>query len=965
MAVVAFGIASGSLSSSSTQRSRRQPLVETDSRRLEPGVHRAGPAELAVRNRVAQVESARLQDRARQRAQARESAASVPATAWVSLGPTGALSEFNNVDIAGVDSGRVNAIVVDPREPNIVYLASSGGGVWKTFNFLSASGPTWIPLSDTLPNLAVGALALDEASADTLYVGNGDFVDGSGNTVVKSIDGGATWGSPVVLTGNYPAPNNFAAKVRAVRAIGVRGAQVLAGTDVGLFVSSNGGASFALVDLPNVHGKILTESIWSVVHTGNGHWVASGVTGCDEATGPPPLAGGQEPGATDATGNVVCAQGNNGEIWYSADGVTWTQSTLPIATGIGRLTLAAGATSVPSSTVVYAYVGSTNGSSTVGLWRSMDGGLTWADATGTLVNPTNVVNGRSECEGLNLAHDQTWYDQAIVVDPTNPDHVVAGGNACGMRTLNGTVASPTWELVAHWLPNWDGGLTANGRLPYVHADWQTATSVIVGGGVRTIAGTDGGVFSSTDVFDPAIKGEQVVWTHHNNGLVTHLMYALGSGDPVTGNPFVLFAGLQDNGTRYRADPTRPSVFNQPVGADGIGATVHVAASGTTYWASLQFSHAFCQPSPAVDCADGHSWQFRDPPLNPDPAEARESRSLPPSGLPGAGPGGEDQEPFLIHYANVETDTLGQSVLTHSTGQIFVSFDDNGALAWKPISQDLTASGVGFANVGASRTTPGLYGAVGTVSIAPFYVTTAGNTMTTWTVAKPVFPIGTADRLTGPSSIDFPPILPAGTVPGQVFIGSFTNTMNDAARTPPPDDKGHLWRTTDFGQTWTSIVGASPAHRLPNVAVYVAKYDPVTPTTIYAGTDLGVYLTTDDGASWDRMGEGFPMVPVRDIYVAKNQDFIRVATFGRGLWEIYPSAAANQGTPGNGDYDRNVRFDWIDLAAMSSRLGATPANTTPPFYSWILDIVAGGSAPPLQQIDDADLAALLTNFGGHP
>ncbi len=118
-----------------------------------------------------------------------------------------------------------------------------------------------------------------------------------------------------------------------------------------------------------------------------------------------------------------------------------------------------------------------------------------------------------------------------------------------------------------------------------------------------------------------------------------------------------------------------------------------------------------------------------------------------------------------------------------------------------------------------------------------------------------------------------------------------------------------------------------------------------------------------------MGEGFPVVPARDIYVAKNQDFIRVATYGRGIWEIYPSATANHGAPGNGDYDRNLQLDWIDLAAMSSRLGVTPANTAQPLYSWIMDITGDitgtGSGPPLQQIDDSDLTALLASFGGHP
>ncbi|HEV7558262.1 MAG TPA: hypothetical protein VGO00_22490 [Kofleriaceae bacterium] len=118
-------------------------------------------------------------------------------------------------------------------------------------------------------------------------------------------------------------------------------------------------------------------------------------------------------------------------------------------------------------------------------------------------------------------------------------------------------------------------------------------------------------------------------------------------------------------------------------------------------------------------------------------------------------------------------------------------------------------------------------------------------------------------------------------------------------------------------------------------------------------------------TWNRMGDDFPMVPVRDMYVAKNQDFIRVATYGRGMWEIYPSAAANQGAPGNGDFDRNLVIDWIDLGAMSARLGETPATLTPPLYSWILDITGGNAASPVAAIEDDDLDALLTTFGGHP
>ncbi len=950
----------------------KHPTAEDD-RPKGPGIHRAGAAELAVRDRVAREEIAKIEARRLARkAHGKAALPSVPATTWVNLGPTDSPQEFNYFAIAGVDSGRPNNILVDPRDPNVVYMAVSGGGLWKTFDFGSETGPTWAPTMDTQPDLAVGSLALDPDAPDTLYVGTGDFVDASGHTVVKSSDGGGTWGTPVALTGTYPAPNGFVANVSSVRSIAAKGNLVFAATDVGLFQSTDGGASFALVDLPNIDGKILTDSLWRVVYTGQGQWVAAGLTSCDEVVDPVNKLGNTPAGKFGGYDPAAyCPEGNNAEIWHSVDGTTWTLSTPVTPTGTGRVDVAAGPSLDPTKTVLYAFVGAVDGSATIAYWRSDDGGLTWSDATGSLANPTLLdANGDDSCLDIDVGHGQTWYNQAIVVDPTNPAHVLVGGNLCGMRTLNGTDAAPTWELVSHWLPGTAYGETANGRLPYVHADWHTATSVVVKGKVRTFAGTDGGIFSSEDVFAEGTPAEMVTWTHHNKGLATHLMYSIASGDPVTANAFVLYSGLQDNGTRFRADPANPSAFNQPVGGDGTGATVHVATSGTTYWASSEFNRDFCKPD-LVDCsvevpeapddASSH-WHGLASPVGRMDQEELEAHQRARHKI-----SGEDSEPFIEHYSNVETDTDGQSVLTHTDEQVFVTSAAGDGFQLTAISQDLTAdpNGAGFANVTASRTISGLYGAAGLVSAKPFLFTTTGNTPATWTFAKPVFPTGSTPRLTGASSIDFPPVLPGGTQPGQVFIGAFTGTMNDTARTPPPDDQGHLYRTTDFGQTWTSIVGADPDHRLPNVPVYVVKYDPVTPTTIYAGTDLGVYISTDDAATWERMGDNFPIIPARDIYVAKNQDFIRVATYGRGLWEIYPSATANHGADGNGDYDRNLKIDWIDLAAMSSRLGETPTATTAPLYSWIMDMTGAGSDPPVQSIDEADLTALLATFGGHP
>lgn len=937
------------------EENERFQVPKRDSRARRPGTHRASTEELATRNRVALLESQKIQAKLTANVAQKPS---VPATAWVSLGPTDAPKQFNYFTIESVDSGRPNAIVVDPRDANVVYVATSGGGVWKTYNFTASGGPTWIPTTDTLPSLAIGALAIDEAHPDTLYMGTGDFIDGSGNSMFKSTNGGGTWSAPVVLDDKYP--NMVSATVASIRQIQVNGDVVFVATDGGLYRSADAGATYALVDLPESAG-VVAESIWSIVPIGGGGFVASGVTGCGVGSGPPGAFGISDP-------SPQCPLGTNAAIWRTDDGTSWTQVTAtPPTTNTNRTMLAVGPTTNPASSVVYAFVGDLRGSTTAGYWRSKDGGKTWVVLGGALANPTSAANQDTSCTDLNVGHDQTWYNQAIVVDPTNADHVLVGGNLCGVRTLNGTSDTPVWENVSHWLPGNQYGETDNGRLSYVHADWHTGTSVAIDGVVRTFAGTDGGIFMSKNLFTAA-KAEDVKFVHQNRGLATHLFYSVASGDPTTGNPFVLYGGLQDNGTRFRSSPATPSGFNQAVGGDGIGGTVHTGQDGTTYWASVQFQWVWCKPA-LVDCsveqpeaqddASSH-WHGAPSPIGLEPEQIQE-RAMARQDKFGEG----DQAPFLVRYSNVETDTVGQSVLIHTDEQVFVSIEDgNGGFTWKSISQDLTTSpvGAGISNVNASRSTPGLYGAVGLVSAEPFYVTTQGNTKVNWTAAKPVT-VG-ASRLTGASSIDFPPTYAAGQTPGQVFIGAFAGTLNNATRSAPPDDKGHLWRTTDGGQTWTSIVGADPAHRLPNVPVYVVKYDPIEANTIYAGTDLGVYITLDGGTTWDRMGEGFPMVPVRDIYVAKNQDFIRVATYGRGLWEIYPSAGANHGAPGNGDYDRNLQLDWVDLGAMAARQGVTPANTTPPYYSWIMDMNTSNTGP-VSAIDVDDLTSFLAKFGGHP
>ena len=73
---------------------------------------------------------------------------------WAPLGPAPIADDYWSM---GQASGRVSAMVVDPRDANVVYLAAAQGGVWKTTD----GGDSWSPLTDELSSLASGALALD------------------------------------------------------------------------------------------------------------------------------------------------------------------------------------------------------------------------------------------------------------------------------------------------------------------------------------------------------------------------------------------------------------------------------------------------------------------------------------------------------------------------------------------------------------------------------------------------------------------------------------------------------------------------------------------------------------------------------------------------------------------------------------------------------------------------------------
>jgi photosystem II stability/assembly factor-like uncharacterized protein len=94
---------------------------------------------------------------------------------------------------------------------------------------------------------------------------------------------------------------------------------------------------------------------------------------------------------------------------------------------------------------------------------------------------------------------------------------------------------------------------------------------------------------------------------------------------------------------------------------------------------------------------------------------------------------------------------------------------------------------------------------------------------------------------------------------------------------------HVYKTTDYGKTWTSVVGADSGVR---GYAHVIKEDTVLPNMLFLGTEFGLWISMDGGKQWAQYkGHDFPSVAVRDIVVHPRESDLVLATHGRGIWIV--------------------------------------------------------------------------------
>ncbi|MBI1810272.1 MAG: hypothetical protein HYR75_10275 [Gemmatimonadetes bacterium] len=120
----------------------------------------------------------------------------------------------------------------------------------------------------------------------------------------------------------------------------------------------------------------------------------------------------------------------------------------------------------------------------------------------------------------------------------------------------------------------------------------------------------------------------------------------------------------------------------------------------------------------------------------------------------------------------------------------------------------------------------------------------------------------------------------------------------------------LYKTSDYGVTWTKIVNGIPATEFTRAI----REDPARKGLLYAGTERGIWVSFDDGANWQSMRLNLPLVPVHDITI-KDGDLI-IATHGRSFYVIDDLSPLRQVTPATLAKDAHLykprdtyRIDW--------------------------------------------------------
>ena len=431
-----------------------------------------------------------------------------PSAAWSHLGP----EPINNSFYGTLNSGRVTGFAIAPGSPQTLYLAAAGGGVWSSTN----NGSSWSTNTDLEPDIAMGSVAVDPNNKSAIFAGTGEDNECGdcffGDGILESTNSGSTWS--LSNPGGIFTSVNVSSLVVEPGATSLATTEVLAGTSNGLYVSTNGGSTWsAEAGTGWSSGNVFNVVLNSLTRQITIYTSVAGV-GIEEST-------------------------NNGESWK-----TLTSSPMISGSSFENAAIGIHPETTAAKTTLYASLGSFSGY--LGMFKSTNGGSTWSTVTVPIFTGQSYAYDNTSGD----SGDQSWYDNVLIVSPTNANIVVAGGIALVESTDGGN----TWS-------NLNGEAFFGGGVNLIHPDQH---ALAFDGSGNLYIGNDGGAWELNEagVASPgSISASN--YSNLNSNLDITQFYA---GTAQSGNASSILAGAQDNGTSLYSSPS--TIWPNVLSGDG-------------------------------------------------------------------------------------------------------------------------------------------------------------------------------------------------------------------------------------------------------------------------------------------------------------------------------------------------------------------------------------------------------------
>ena len=728
-------------------------------------------------------------------------------------------------------AGRIASVSGVPGDPNTYYLGSASGGLWKSTD----AGQTFVPIFDDQNVSAIGSIAVADSDPNIVWVGTGEpwvirYSDVMGDGVYKSVDAGKTWQHMgLVETGRISRvlihPTN-----PSIIYVCAQGRLTGPQEERGVFKSSDAGATWQRVLFVDRNtgcsGIDLDKSDPNTLIAGT--WQVEQHTWAQLSGGP-------------GSGVYVTHDG----------GAKWTKA----ATGLpksplGKIDVAF----APSNTKrIYALIQTADQGS---LWRSEDAGATWK-----VVSWDRSLIGRA------------GYYIKLMVNPQNQDDVFISSSSFhrstnGGATFSGNGGENPFQGQASCGDCHDIWIDPKDPARYVLTDDAGASINKKEGPVRV-----------------TLPNGQMYHVHVDNR-VPYWIYSNRQDDGTMRGPMT--TSEQTGNARLPAGSTMP----QPTfGRGGRGGAAGAGGGGRGGGNQLQWQpdiggceSGFTIPDP-TDATIVYASCYGNKVTRWD-ARTGTARSIEPWMITLDSPPNEAK--YRCHWtAPMAIDPFDPRTVLYGCQLILKT--ENGGQSWTELSPDLSTNdpsrivsngGIVGDNLGQyagevlwdieySKIQRGLIWA-GTNDGKLWYTKDSGAN---WIDVSKNFtdlpPWGTFTQI-WPSTFD----------PATVYTSVAFHLMDD--RQP------YIYKSTDFGTTWTRITGNIPSgHPLDYVLSFSGN--PNKKGMLFAGTGRAFYYSLDDGTTWTRFKDGLPPAPVSWICVEPRFHDVVVSTYGRGLF-ILPNIA---------------------------------------------------------------------------